>query len=120
MAFADPQSVTIGGVTTSLPRVSSGANSGAFANSDGTISLSVSHSYGKRTRRVIRVDQNKISADPFLPTQNTKSNVKVYMVVDSPIAGYSVTEVKDAVVGLATFLTASTNAATLKLLGGES
>lgn len=120
MAFSDPQSITISGVTTSLPRVSSGEHSGIFSSADGTIDLTASHAYGRRTRRVLRVDHSKISADPFLPAQNTEVSMSCYMVFDLPRVGYTNAEALAVYNGFKTLYTASTDAAIGKLLGGES
>ena len=120
MALPDPQSVTIGGVTTSLPRVSSGENSGSFQSNDGTIRMSVSHSYGKRTRRTIRLEHSKIAADPLISSTNIRHSMTSYIVVDVPVTGYTVTEAKAVVDGLIGVLTATSGAATTKLLGGEN
>jgi len=121
MAFADPQTITVVGTTAStLPRVASGINSGAFQSADGTQKLSVSSTYGKRTRRVVRVDLNKIAADPFVAGQNDSVSMSAYVVIDVPKQGYSIDEQTAAVAGLAGYLTASTNAQLKKLLGGEN
>lgn len=120
MAYSDPQSVTIGGTATTLPRISSGTNSGAFSKDDGTAVLSVSHSYGKRVRRTIRLTSTKISADPLLTNVNQRLSASVYVVVDAPNQGYSITELKDLLVALYGHGTAATNANILKLLGGEN
>jgi len=121
MSFADPQSLTINSVANSLPRISSGVNTGSFATADGTVKLSVSHSYGKRTRRTIRVDHSKISADPLIGSQNIKSSMSVYIVADVPANGsYSITEQKQIVDALTAFLTATSGARTTQLLGGEN
>ena len=120
MALPDPQSVTVGGVTTSLPRVSSGENSGSFQSNDGTIRMSVSHSYGKRTRRTIRLEHSKIAADPLISSTNIRHSMTSYIVVDVPVTGYTVAEAKAVVDGLIGVLTATSGAATTKLLGGEN
>jgi len=120
MAFADPQSVTINAVAQSLPRVSSGSNSGAFQKDDTTVKLSVSHSYGSRTRRVIRLDHSKIAADPLQASINVRLSASVYMVVDIPTTGYTVVEAKQIVDALTGYLTASSGAGATQLLGGEN
>lgn len=120
MSFADPQSVTINAVATSLPRVSSGASSGAFSSADGLIQLSVSSAVGKRTRRTIRLSQVKVAADTFVPTQNTKYSQTVYIVCDAPLSGFTVTEQKYLVDALTAYLTASSGAKVTQLLGGEN
>lgn len=120
MSYVDPQSVTIGGTTTPLPRVSSGVSGGAFSSSDGTIQLTVSHALGKRTRRQVRLTQSKISADPMIPSQNRPTSMSSYLVVDTPVNGYSVAEAKAVVDALVAYLTASTGARVTQLLGGEN
>lgn len=120
MAFSDPQSVTINAIANSLPRVSSGVNTGSFSKDDGTVQLTVAHAYGKRTRRTIRVDHSKIAADPFTSGVNQKYSMSTYLVVDVPITGYTLAEAKQIVDGLTAYLTASSGAQTTKLLGGEN
>lgn len=120
MSFADPQSITINGVATSLPRVASGVNNGKYTSNDGLISLSASHNYGKRTRRIIRVDQAKVAASPFDASLNQKYSMSTYLVVDIPETGYTVAELQYIITGFITALTASSNALTTKFLGGES
>jgi hypothetical protein len=120
MAYADPQSVTVNAVAQSLPRVSSGVNTGGFSKDDGTFKLSVSHSYGKRTRRVIRLDQAKIAADPLLAGVNVKATAATYLVIDQPITGFSNTELKQLVDGFLAYLSAATGAKVTQLLGGEN
>lgn len=120
MSLADPQSVTISGTTSSLPRISTVANAGTFKSNDGTVTMKVSHSYGRRNRRTIRIDQTKISADPFLPTTNVQVGMGCYLVVDVPPAGYSVAEQKAVVDGFIAALNASSGALITKFLGGEN
>jgi len=121
MSYADPQSVTpTGGSAISLPRTGSGPSSGVFTSADGLTSLSVSHAYGKRTRRSIRLTSAKISADPLNPSQNIRPSLSVTLVVDHPVNGFTNTEIKaqaDALIGL---LSASTGAKVTQLLGGEN
>lgn len=120
MSYADPQSVIVGGSTSSLPRISSGVNSGSFSKDDGTVVLGVSHSYGKRIRRTARVTTTKISADPLLTNVNVRLSASAYIVLDVPNQGFSIAEQKELVLGLTTWLTASTAANTVKLVGGEN
>lgn len=120
MAFADPQSITINAVPISLPRIASGVGSGAFQAVDGATKLSVSNAYGKRTRRMLRVDVLKNAADPLNPTSNLPYTMACYVVVDVPLFGYSVTEQKQVVDGLTAYLTASSGARVTQLLGGEN
>lgn len=120
MSYADPQTVTVSGTPISLPRTGFGPASGEFTSADGLTKLSVSSIYGKRTRRTIRLTQSKISADPLVPSQNTRSSMTCYMVVDVPVNGYTVAEEKALVDAFTAFLSASSGAAVGKLLGGEN
>lgn len=120
MAFADPQSVTINAVAQSLPRVSTEGNAGTFRKDDSNVELFVSHAYGKRNRRVIRLTHRKVAADPLLTTVNLNYSMSVSVVIDAPTIGYSVTEQKQIVDALTAYLTASSGARTTQLLGGEN
>jgi len=120
MAFADPQSVTINSVAVSLPRVGSGVNVGSFSKDDGTVKLGVSHQYGKRVRRTVRIDHTKFATDPLVSSQNVLRSGSVYLVADFPIQGYSITEQKQIVDALTAYLTAASGARTTQLLGGEN
>jgi len=82
--------------------------------------MSVSHTNGKRFRRVIRVDASKVSADPLIPTQNTRNNMACYLVVDVPANGYTITEQKAVIDAFTAYLTASSSAKVAQLLGGEN
>lgn len=119
MAFADPQSVVVGANTISLPRTSSGTNAGAFSDVDRSLALSVSHSYGKRIRRTIRLDHAKIAPDQFSAV-NLRHTMSAYVVVDTPPSGYTAAEAKEVIDALVKYLSASTGASVAKLLGGES
>lgn len=120
MAFADPQSIKINGVTTSLPRVSTGKNESTYESNDGSISFEASSQYGSRTRRVIRANISKITADPFIPSQNTKVSTSCYLVFDIPPAGYTVEELKKLYEGFVEALGATSAKLITSLLGGES
>lgn len=121
MAFADPQSITINAVANSLPRVSVGQNVSSYQKDDGTVSLTASHQYGKRTRRMIRVDHQKIVPDQMVTANNIKVGMSAYLVVETPPTGnYTVAEAKQIVDGLLAYLTASSGARITQLLGGEN
>jgi len=120
VSYSDPQSVTINAVATSLPRTGAGQTAGEFSSSDRLVQLNVSHTYGKRTRRVIRLSQSKTSADPLVPSQNVVSSQSTYLVADVPRNGFTVAEQKYLVDALVAYLTASSGAKVTQLLGGES
>lgn len=118
--FTDPQSITINAVANTLPRTGVGASSASYSKDDGNVKLSVSHSYGKRTRRTARIDFRKTAADPLFPAQNTPYSMSTYIVADVPTVGFTVTEQKQIIDALSAWLTASSGANVTKLLGGES
>ncbi len=120
MGFSDPQSITISGSAKSMPRISSGNNSGQFATSDQLTKLSVSHTYGKRVRHMIRVDDSKIATDPLLAGQSVPVSMSAYLVVDVPLVGYDQAQQKAVADALVAYLTASTGARVTQLLGGEN
>lgn len=120
MSFADPQSITINAVANSLPRISSGVNEGSFSKDDGTVQLKVTHQYGKRTRRTIRIDHRKTAPDPFVSNVNVSRSMSVYMVADVPTDGYSIAEQKQIIDALTGYLTATSGARVTQLLGGEN
>lgn len=118
--LADPQSVTINAVANSLPRTTSAADLGIFNNADGTIELKITHQTSKRKRKTIRLDVKKTAPDPLISAQNIVYSMSAYLVVDVPPTGYTVAEQKLQVDGLTAWLTASSGANLLKVLGGES
>lgn len=118
--LADPQSITVNAVANSLPRTAFGENQGQFIKDDGSARLTVSHTYGKRTRRTARFDFNKIVTDPLVPSQNQKVGSSVYIVIDQPVTGFTNTEIKQIADGFLAWLTASSGANIVKILGGES
>jgi len=120
MSFTDPLSITITGVTTPLPRISVGEDESEYASGDGLIRLTASHNYGKRTRRLLRVDTSKLTADPFKPSENVKVSMSNYIVFDTPPAGFNAAESLAVYAGFKTLFSATSDAMIVKLLGGES
>lgn len=120
MAFADPQVVTVDGNNVTLPRVSVGPRSGAFSLPTEELKLSVSHTLNKRARRQIRLDSQKIVPDPMFPATNVPRSMSVYLVVDAPLTGFTITEQHNLLAALAGYLQASSGAKAIQFLGGES
>lgn len=119
--FADPQTVTVNAVAQTLPAISREPMKSVYREDVGEYELVITHQETpKRNRRVVRLNRKAVTADPFIPAQNVEVSHSVYLVIDSPIAGFSVTQLKDDIVGLCGWLTASSAAATVKVLGGES
>ncbi len=122
MAFADPQSVTIGTVpgAISLPRVNGVGELGKFSNYDAKTVLTVGSTYGKRTRHSARLTYSKVVTDPYVSTTNVLVLGGVTVSIDVPPSGFSAAEQKDLATALLTHLTASSNAALIKLIAGEN
>jgi len=124
MSFSDPQSVTfaaplpVGAI--SLPRISVGTNASTYKSADGLVQLTASSQYGKRNRRLLRLDYSKISADVFQPDINVQKSSSVYLVVDGPAVGFTNAELLEVYRGLKGAMTASTDLLISKLIGGES
>lgn len=119
--ISDPQTVTVAPASAvSLPRTSSGPNSGIFTSSDGFLSFVVNHIYGRRTRRYIRFNHKKIISDPLITATNTIRSMSMSIIVDVPPDGYTVAEVKAVWDGFLAQLAASSGAVTTKFLGGEN
>lgn len=122
MALTDPQAITIAPASAlSLPRTGVGINKSDYVSADGLVKLSLAHTYGRRTRRVMRVDHSKIAPDPFRPAENVKVSMSLYMVFDIPPTGaYTNTELLAIYTGFKGLYTASSDGLVTKLLGGES
>lgn len=118
--LADPQSVTINAVANTLPAIARGTNTSKYQKDDGNVVLSIAHAYGKRTRRTCRLDFSKVAADPLISSQNIKYSMSAYIVIDTPVTGFTVAEAKQIVDALTGYLTASSGAKVTNILGGES
>jgi len=118
MAFSDPQSVTVGADTISLPRTGVGPNSGVYSSSDGLVKLTISHAYNKRTRRVARIDVSKVVSDPLVSGLSVPVNAACYIVFDAPKTGFSVTDLADLAAALGSWMGTGDNIT--DVLGGQS
>jgi hypothetical protein len=118
--FTDPQSITINSIAKSLPRTGAGLDTGTFTKDDGEVKMSISHAYNKRNRRTLRVDHQKLAADVMDSSLQVPYSMSVYIVTDTPKAGYTLAEQKQVVDALVAYLTASSGARVTQLLGGEA
>lgn len=104
MAFADPQTVTVNAVPITLNRIKSDGYSAEYASDDEGLKMRISHQESRdRTRRMVRLDQRVVAADPLTSTNEFKT-LGVYLVVDEPEFGFSDTEIDYVVQGLKTWL----------------
>lgn len=120
--FADPQSVTVDGVTSSLPRVptTNPTRVGQFQSSDGNIILSVHQNQtANRFRREIRLTERKIAADP-ISALNKEVSASVILSFDEPKVGFSDADLLALYEGLLTHVADSSDLAITKTLGGEN
>jgi len=122
MALADPQTITISATPYTLPRTFAEGSESAYTSSDGLIQLSLNHNLVKQgvTRHLLRLDHAKLTSDPFKPSENVKVRTTMYLVIQTPPAGYTTTEVMAVYTGWKNLFTASSDAMITKLLGGES
>jgi len=122
MALTDPQSIKVGGATSSLPRVSTGAFESEYLSEDGKykLTLSTAISGSQRKRQLLRVDLTEITADPFIPTQNTENSMSAYIVIDRPPAGFTNAKAEEVCSGLIELMTKETNKVLKALLSSQS
>lgn len=116
MALSDPQSVTFGSVATSLPRTSTSTDQSTYTKADQTTVLTVAHSYGRRNRRLVRLQTSKITTDPLLTGQNINVGASARVVLDTPSSGFTVVEMENLLDALATWVKANK----AKIVGGEN
>lgn len=117
--FTDPQTVTINAIANTLPRTSTGDDSSSYTKDDGTVILTVSHLETKnaRVRHQVRLDFNKIAADPFIAGNSRMASGSAYLVVDEPNAGqFTNADLLLYAKGLVAWLT---DANVTKVLAGE-
>jgi hypothetical protein len=114
--LADPQSVTINAVATSLPRVSMSSTENKYSSADGLTTMTTrQNTTSQRFRREVRLSQQKVAADP-ISALNKQVGVSVYLVIDEPRYGFDDTEIGYLIDALKAWAT-STNYN--KVLAGE-
>jgi len=125
VSFTEPLSITIAPASAaSLPRTDVAGDRSQYTSNDGLVMVTADHDKNqgreKRTRRVLRIDHSKLSANPNIPAENVRVSMSHYIVFDIPPAGYSVTEQLAIYTGFKAMYTATSDALITKLLGGES
>lgn len=114
--FLDPQVVTVNTVAQSMPRIKLGSSDATYRTADEAFQMRISHQTTKsRTRRMVRLDQTKIAADP-LSAVNTSQTAGVYIVIDEPKFGFTDGELDYLVDAMIAWLTTANIA---KVLGSE-
>lgn len=105
MAFADPQSITVNGSAKSMPRVSTKGSETIYQTGDETWALRISHQKLKnRVRSVARFDQKAIVANPLDSTDQDFDIQGVYLVIDRPMFGFSMTQLEQQIAGFVSWL----------------
>lgn len=121
--FHEDGDTTEGGMKAfELPRTSAGNNTASYGAPDSPFRVTVSHAYGKRTRRVARLDVAKEAASVWNPSQNARYTMSCYIVIDEPVAGFSNAEIEKAVIALTNLLAkpnAGGNAAEVPLVSRD-
>lgn len=116
MAFTDPQEITVNTVAKSMPLVQADGTQSLYSMPDETFKMRISHQDSKgRTRRMVRVDQRVVAADP-LTSVNEYKTLGVYLVIDEPEYGFTDTQIDYVVQALSAWLSSGNVA---KMCGGE-
>lgn len=116
MAFADPQTLTVNSIAKTLNKVSSEGSRTVYATDDEIYKMTISHQESKnRTRRMVRVDQRVVAADP-LTSVNEYKTLGFYFVIDEPEFGFTDTEIDYVVQALKVW---ASSANVLKVLGNQ-
>lgn len=117
--LSDPQSITIDGTATSLPRVLTGTREGLFESPNLSLSVETTAKNG-RVRTVARMQAEKITTDPLVATTNVLVSDSVAITINRPLNGFSDDDIVKQVTGFIGWLTASTNANLKKIVAGEN
>lgn len=123
MSLTDPQKFKeVAGTEVTAPRVSTGSFNSIYETSDGVNVLTVStqESNTNRKRHLVRIDVSKLTTNIYEESKKQTVSMSAYLVIDRPVAGFTVAEAKKLVEGLVGLLSASTYSLTEKVLGGES
>ncbi|DAD51539.1 TPA_asm: coat protein [ssRNA phage Gephyllon.2_4] len=119
--FSDPQSVTIGTVTTSLPRIQDDGLASLYSSPNGLIRLRISHQVNNKTGQIqhlFRLEQDVVATDPFAATgaPQVKKTLSMWFVIDQPPFGFSATDYTNMSAAIQSMLTGGVIA---KLIGQE-
>jgi len=110
MALSDPLKVKeASGTEVEAFRVSTGEFKSVYETSDGntTVTVSTLETSSNRKRHLARIDVAKLANNPTEESKKQTFTGSVYLIVDRPLAGYSVAEMVKLVEGLTAFLTKS-------------
>jgi DNA-binding MltR family transcriptional regulator len=100
MAFTDPQTITVNTVAQTLNLVNSEGSKSVYSTADESFKMTLSHQESKnRTRRMVRVDNRVVAADP-LTSENEYKSLGIYLVIDEPEYGFTDVEIDHVVQAL--------------------
>jgi hypothetical protein len=117
--FSDPQSVTLSGTAHSLARTSMGDGTGAFKKASAGLKLSIQNRIGKRNAVTVRLDLDKIVADPLLAGTSRPQSMSAYLVLNTPGNGaFTAAEQEALAKALVDYLGVAGNLT--KIVNGES
>jgi hypothetical protein len=115
MALADPQSFD----SATLNLIKPEPTRSTYATADGTERFIVSYQEDKqKTRYLVRGEKDVIATDPITGA-SVKKTLSAYMVIDQPVYGFTDTEAKDFALAIGTWLSASSAANLVKVLGNQ-
>jgi len=123
MALTDPQKFKeVAGTEVIAPRVDTGGFKSIYETSDGlnVLTISTSESNSSRKRHLVRIDVSKLTTNPYEESKKQTVSMSAYVVIDRPVAGFTVSEAKKLVEGLVGLLSATSYSLTEKVLGSES
>lgn len=117
MALSDPQTITVNTVAKTLNRVKTDGFQSIYQTDDEAFKFTVSHqeTKAKRTRRMIRVDNRVVAADP-LTSVNEYKEAGIYLVIDEPEYGFADADLNNVVQALTAWLS---TANVLKVLSSQ-
>jgi hypothetical protein len=102
--LADPQTVTIDSTPVTLNATGRAIDKSAYKSADNLTQLEISHSYGNRVRRLVRVNFDIVGTDPVDASLSKPYSMSAYLVVDHPLVGFTASEIEDNVQGLVDYL----------------
>jgi hypothetical protein len=124
MALTDPIEVKeVAKTKVKAARVVSGNFRSVYETSDGLnkITISTEETGSNRKRHLIRFDVSKITTNPYEETKKQEVTASMYLVIDRPIAGYTIAELAALLEGFNAFTSSGTEYEIAKrIMGGES
>jgi hypothetical protein len=120
MALVDPVVITIGGTPYSHARTLVSGRQSQYEVADGNRKFTVSHEVDSKNNKrgeshLVKLTQRKLTTNPLINLQEWVEG-HVWTVIKQPSNGFTDTELKDMLVGLNAYLTATIID---KILGNE-